>query len=128
MITRIVGEGRKALDEVGGPDVGFRGDRQRIVGVAAGLLDVTPGDRHANTYLQQPHPVHAHRRREGIVDPKARCARITLRQRNPGDRLGVYERQCRQYGRITYLPGRLAGGDRRCDIPRPGMRSPTPRS
>ena len=89
--------------------------RERVVGVAFGLLRLTLRDRHAGARGQRPHQPPAGRRRDGVVGPAAGRDQIPARQRGLRT-AGAQHRRRRRRHDTHVLPGRLARVLRRRSI------------
>ena len=91
----VAGQSGEAFQDVGDAqvrlDVG--GTRERVVGVAFGLVRLTLRDRHAGTRGQRPHQRPAGRCRDGFVGPAPGRDQIPARQcglRNDGAQCAAY--------------------------------------
>ena len=62
----------------------FGGTRERVLGVALGLLRLTRRDRHAGARCQRPHQPPAGRGRDRLVGPATRGSEIPVCQRGLG--------------------------------------------
>ena len=118
MTVGLAGQSAQAFQNVGDEQVCLDsgGARQRVVGVAFGLIRLTRGDRHAGAHGQRPRQPPAGRGRDSVIGPAAGGGEIPVRQRG----LGIPDAlQCRRA--TTHdnhvLSGRLARLVRRRAIP-----------
>jgi hypothetical protein len=114
--TGITGQSAEALQDVGNDQVrlDFGGTRERVVGVAFGLIRLSLRDRHAGARDQRPHQEPAGRHRDGVIGPAASRGEI------PAGQCGLRtERALHRRGRgqdTVVPPGRLGRVQRRRNI------------
>ena len=70
--------------------VNVGGDRERVVGVAFGLLGFTLSDRHASPRPQRHGQVPAPHHRDGLVGPLSRRDQIAACQSNLGHGVDIH--------------------------------------